>query len=78
MSTQEPAQSARPAGQFPVHFEPVHTSFEAQTVPQPPQFAGSDVVSTQFSPHRVRPASHAHVPAVHALEAPQPVPQLPQ
>lgn len=49
-----------------------------QARPQPPQFAGSALVSTQAPLQRVRPEVHTHAPAVQVWLAAQARPQLPQ
>jgi hypothetical protein len=58
----------------PTHEPSTHDEPAEQTVPQLPQFFGSDCVLRQTPPQRVWVAVHgvsgAHVPAVQALFAP--------
>jgi hypothetical protein len=56
------------------------TCQEAQAFPQPPQFAGSRLVSTQLCPHCVvpPPQESAQVPCEQTVPAPQAMPHTPQ
>jgi hypothetical protein len=49
-----------------------------QTVPQPPQFFGSKLVSVQVPLQSVSGATHTQLPSVHSREEPQVVPHAPQ
>jgi hypothetical protein len=51
----------------------VHVPLGHET-PHPPQFPGSLEVSTQRPPHDVSPGEHPHVPPLHDMLAPHPVP----
>jgi hypothetical protein len=50
----------------------------AQTLPQPPQFCGSLVVSAQLAPQAVAPAAQPHAPAAQIWRVPQVRPHAPQ
>jgi hypothetical protein len=90
VSTQKLPHSVKPLGQLRVHVPAAQVAvppLAAQTVPQPPQFSGSEVVSKQTPPGQVvSPAWHAVVVAQAAEEhaatfpgyALQTVAQLPQ
>jgi hypothetical protein len=55
-----------------------HTWPAGQTVPQPPQCAGSLRVSTHRPPHSACPAGQAQRPATHEVPPVQVVPHAPQ
>ena len=63
-----------------MHLPKTHASPELQALPQPPQLAGSTLVSTQLCPHCVVPPEHesAHVPFEHTSPGMHALPQLPQ
>jgi hypothetical protein len=54
------------------------TSGAVQLVPHMPQFAGSEVTSTQLAPHCESPLTHVHIPLVHAVPGRHVVLHVPQ
>ena len=54
---------------------PVVHAFAAS---QPPQWAGSDIVSTHWPLQSVRPSRQTHLPPLHASRSPHVWPQVPQ
>ena len=61
MSTHWPLQSVVPVGHEVAHELSAQTWPLGQALPQAPQFAGSDVVSTHLPPQRAKPASHCRL-----------------
>jgi hypothetical protein len=76
--TQAPAHCALAPEQWGAQPPMSQTKPGGQTIPQPPQFAGSDWVSTQTPAHVSSLPGHTHAPSLHArptahrwLHAPQ-------
>jgi hypothetical protein len=76
-SVQVPLHIMAPEGQE--QLPPEQLSAPVQTLPQPPQLAGSVLVFTQAVPHLVVPETQpAHIPWAHVCWAAQAWPQVPQ
>jgi hypothetical protein len=80
VSVQTPAQRVRELGQPD---DPPHELFTQepleQTIPQPPQFSGSDDAFTHAPPPQLMSgAAHEHVPDTHVVPPVHVMPQPPQ
>jgi hypothetical protein len=60
------------------HTPPVQAAPPEQTLPQPPQFDGLELVSTQLPPHTVWPVVQVHAPLMQLAPVGQTLPQAPQ
>jgi hypothetical protein len=75
-----PGQLAGPKLAESAHPPPTHPFPAGQALPQPPQLALSDCMSTQVPLQALRPVRHdeAHPPAEHTCPEGQVTPQAPQ